>query len=209
MTPSAPDQLPNIFQANLMRLYDRAIKPTMLSLTVHERLESGEASSLDEFLDRAAAQVDNYTANEAAKAYTLIITALFERQLRIWASHIFPPDRTPKVQFQEFKFLATDCACVAGFDIDQLNMAHDLEEAFLVSNVVRHGDGSSSARLQNFAPALWVNNPLEYVDLLSVPSPSSETLRIGVADLQRYLRAGLRYWGHASTTPHAVTDPAI
>lgn len=39
---------------------------------------------MDEFLDRAAAQVDNYTANEAAKAFTLTMAGLFERQLRIW-----------------------------------------------------------------------------------------------------------------------------
>lgn len=64
------DQLPRIFQANLARLFDRVILPGMDVLTVHDHLEQGEATSLDQFLDRAAAQVDNYTANEAAKAFT-------------------------------------------------------------------------------------------------------------------------------------------
>ena len=39
---------------------------------------------MDEFLDRAKAQVDNYTANAAAKAFTLTLAGLFERQLQIW-----------------------------------------------------------------------------------------------------------------------------
>lgn len=65
------DQLPRIFQATLARLFARVIQPAMQALVVHSSLECGEAATMDEFLDRAAAQVDNYTANEAAKAFTL------------------------------------------------------------------------------------------------------------------------------------------
>jgi hypothetical protein len=79
------DQLPRIFQANLARLFERVIRPAMAALPVHMSLECGEAATMEQFLDRAAAQVDNYTANEAAKAFTLTLAAIFERQLSIWA----------------------------------------------------------------------------------------------------------------------------
>lgn len=80
---AAPDNLPRIFQANIDRLFQRVIYPGLQTLSIHAELRFGEASSMDEFLDRAKAQVDNYTANEGAKAYALVLAALFERQLRI------------------------------------------------------------------------------------------------------------------------------
>jgi len=82
MTPQ--DNLPRIFQANIDRLFQLVIRPGLEALPVHPELHFGETTSLDEFLDRSAAQVDNYTANEAAKAYALILAGLFERQVRIW-----------------------------------------------------------------------------------------------------------------------------
>ena len=85
---SRKDQLPRIFQANLGRLADRVILPGLQALTVHPSLETGSAPTLDAFLNRAAAQVDNYTANEAAKAYALIMAGLFERQLSLWTNAI-------------------------------------------------------------------------------------------------------------------------
>lgn len=79
------DQLPGVFQANLARLYERVILPVMDSMPYHGDLETGEVTNLDQFLDRAKAQVDNYTGNEAAKAFVLTLAGLFERQLSIWA----------------------------------------------------------------------------------------------------------------------------
>ncbi|HEX7945628.1 MAG TPA: hypothetical protein VF495_13235, partial [Phenylobacterium sp.] len=77
-----PDQLPGIFQANIDRLFQRLIRPGLAALPIHAELQSGVTDSMAVFLDRAAAQVDNYTANEAAKAFTLTLAGLFERQLR-------------------------------------------------------------------------------------------------------------------------------
>lgn len=201
------DQLPNIFQANLLRFYERVIKATLAGLTVHAKVEAGETTSLDTFLDRAAAQVDNYTANEAAKAFTLVVSGLFERQLRIWAARIFPAE-AEKVQFESFKVLATRCAQHAGFDIQDLQMASDLEEAFQVANVVRHGDGKALKYLQSSYPALF-DPSSDYLDLLTKPSPASEQMRIKPSDVRRYVLAGLRYWGHANSVPFAQLDPAI
>ncbi|MET4177776.1 hypothetical protein ABIB99_008906 [Bradyrhizobium sp. LA6.1] len=111
------DQLPRIFQANLARLFERVIQPAMEALPVHASLECGEAATMEQFLDRAAAQVDNYTANEAAKAFTLTIAAIFERQLSIWVRtvHIDNAIGIPKSRgFQDFLAL---CAERAGIDI--------------------------------------------------------------------------------------------
>jgi hypothetical protein len=79
-----PDNLPRIFQANVDRLFQRVILPALKALPMHTELHGGRVRSMDEFLARAEAQTDNYTANEAAKAFTLVLAVLFERQLAIW-----------------------------------------------------------------------------------------------------------------------------
>jgi hypothetical protein len=70
------NQLPRVFQANLDRLFQRVMMPAMEALTVHPELDQGEANSIDQFLDRAFAQVDNYTANDAAKSFVLSCSGL-------------------------------------------------------------------------------------------------------------------------------------
>lgn len=80
------DQLPRLFQANTDRLFQRVIHPGLVALPIHAVLMFGEATAVDAFLTRAVAQVDNYTAKEAAKAFTLTLAGLFERQLRLWAA---------------------------------------------------------------------------------------------------------------------------
>ena len=78
------DNLPRIFQANVDRLFQGVILPGLNALPIHAELRFGEAPSMEEFLERAKAQTDNYTACEGAKAYALTLAGLFERQLRIW-----------------------------------------------------------------------------------------------------------------------------
>ena len=70
---NAKDQLPRVFQANADRFFQRVILATLDQLPMHRTLVVGEASTMDEFLDRCTAQVDNYTANEAAKAFALTL----------------------------------------------------------------------------------------------------------------------------------------
>src|SRR3546814_15341997 len=85
MTMADRDMLPRTFQANVDRFYQRVILKTLGDLPTHETLVVGEASDMDEFLDRCAAQIDNYTVNEPAKAFVLTLDGLFERQLARWA----------------------------------------------------------------------------------------------------------------------------
>lgn len=201
------DQLPRIFQANLARLFERVIQPAMEALPVHSSLESGEAATMDQFLDRAAAQVDNYTANEAAKAFTLTLAATFERQLSIWARAFHRGDATDMPKARGFQDYMTLCAELAGIDVGQGALGADLTEMFMVANVVRHGEGSSCEKLKTTAPALWDDAANDYHDLLAGPPIASEHLRIRAGDLVRYIRATTRFWGLADPLPMAVIDP--
>lgn len=201
------DQLPRIFQANLARLFERVVQPAMEALPVHSSLESGEAATMDQFLVRAAAQVDNYTANEAAKAFTLILAATFERQLSIWARAVHRDDATDMPKARGFRELLAICAERAGIDVGHGGLGADLTEMFVVANVVRHGEGSSCEELKTIAPGLWDDAPNDYHDLLAGPLIASEHLRIRTGDLIRYIRATTRFWGLADPLPMAVIDP--
>ncbi|WP_050577649.1 hypothetical protein [Sinorhizobium arboris] len=112
---TTPDYLPRIFQANIDRLFQRVILPGLHALPVPTELCAEEASSMNDLLMKAEAQVDNYTASEGAKAYTLVLAGLFERQLRIWARSSSAPLRE-KASKEKFRSLVTDCA--RGFDVD-------------------------------------------------------------------------------------------
>lgn len=202
------DNLPRIFQANTDRLFQRVIDPALAALPIHPVLTFGVAATTDEFLDRAAAQVDNYTANEAAKAFTLTLAGLFERQLRIWgrglgvAMAMHKPGREP---FREYLRL---CATAGDIDLDDGPVGYDLVEMFLVANVYRHGDGTSSDDLRAHAPARWAYDPGRYIDLLPPNSEQSEQLLLEPAEVVRYAAASAGFWGRADKLPMAVKDPS-
>lgn len=204
---SNTDQLPRVFQANLARLFDRIILPGLDALAVHPRLERGEAATLDAFLDRAAAQVDNYTANEAAKAYVLTLAAMFERQLSVWARSRQTEGRGHFSRIRGFEALLTACADQAGIDLQRDRLGSDLSQMFLVANVVRHGDGRSCEALRAAAPELWETDAPDYLDLLPGEAVVSEHLRMRRRDLIRYIRAATCFWGLADRLPMAVADP--
>ena len=202
------EQLPRIFQANIARLYQRVIQPCLEQLPVHDRLTTGEAPTLDAFLDRAAAQVDNYTANEANKVFALMLTAVFERQLRTWAPHILETGQQKDIVRMTIEPLFAAVTEARAIDLVQRGLGQTLAEAFLIANVVRHGDGRSSVALRAQAAHLW-DQQGDYIDLAPGPSPDSEMLRVRAADLLRYVRAMVRYWGLADRQPFAVTDGPV
>ncbi len=204
---SNAEQLPRIFQANLARLFDRVILPGLEALTIHPQLERGEAATLCAFLDRAAAQVDNYTANEAAKAYVLTLAAVFERQMSVWARACHNEGRSDFSRTRGFEALLAGCADQAGIDLERDRLGSDLGQMFLVANVVRHGDGRSCEKLRAAAPKLWEAGPPDVLDLLPGEAVVSELLRMRKRDLVRYIRATTCFWGLADPMPMAVTDP--
>jgi hypothetical protein len=202
-------QLPRIFQANIHRLYERVIAASIEALPLHPEIVTGEAPSMDAFLDRAKAQVDNYTANEANKVYTLVLIGLFERQLRVWASHILDVAQRPDAKETPFLRLLDATASVIRLDVTREDLRITLEEAFEVGNVVRHGEGRALSKLGNLAPHLIDRSKRDYVDLLAVQSPDSEWLRIRASDVERYADALIRFWGSADRLPGAVYRIAL
>jgi hypothetical protein len=202
---SEAEQLPRVFQANLARLYERVILPGLEALPLHPHLEHGVAATLKEFLDNAAAQVDNYTANEAAKAYTLTLAAIFERQLSVWARALQAAGRGNYSKLRGFDAFLAACAQEAEINLSIDSLGDDLGQMFIVANVVRHGDGQSCNKLRSSAPELW-DTQHDYYDLLPGDRVESEQLRIRRADLVRYVRATTRFWGLADPLPMAVTD---
>jgi hypothetical protein len=91
-------------------------------------------------------------------------------------------------------------------DLNAQAMGASLMEAFLVGNVVRHGDGSSSAALRAKAPKMWDQSKGDYFDILTGPSPGSEWLRVRSTDLTRYVVAIIRFWGLADRQDGAITE---
>lgn len=203
----ARDQLPRIFQANLARFYERVVKPGLDALPIHSGLPIGAPANLADALDLASARVDNYTANEAAKAFALTLAAVFERQLSIWARAIEAEDSAARPASTKFHGFLEFCAEYAAVNLEEYGLADDLSQMFLVANVVRHGEGGSCDKLRNVAPALWDDGLSDYTDLLAGPTNISERLRVRADDLRRYIRATVRFWGLADPLPMAVADP--
>jgi hypothetical protein len=202
----APSYLPRNFQANIDRLFDRVVRPVLLVLPIHAELQSGVTNDMDVFLDRCAAQVDNHTANEAAKAFSLMLAGLFERQLRMWGRELGVIGRNPGRE--PFRDYLRDCAKIGDVDLEAETLGANLVEMFLVANVYRHGEGTSVQDLIKLAPARWVYDPKRYVDILPPNGEQSEHLLIQPQDVVRYAGACARFWGHADKIPGAIPTPS-
>ncbi|MFG1433325.1 hypothetical protein V5F44_20645 [Xanthobacter sp. V2C-8] len=194
------EQFPRIFQANIDRFYQRVIVTVLSQLSTHADLAVGEAVDMDEFLDRCAAMVDNYTANEAAKAFALTLDGMFERQISRMA-------QMKGLDAGSWDKSLKSCTDAAGIDLVAIAVKDDLSELHLVANVVRHGEGRSCVDLKAAAPQLWHSPAPDYYDLAPGPTPASEELRVRPDDLRRYARAIQRFWGHLDRLPGAVLDP--
>jgi hypothetical protein len=195
-------------QANLARFYLRVITPVVQAAPVHGEITTGTAPDMETFLDRAKAQVDNYTANEANKVYALVLIALFERYLRLWAAQELSGTGI-KVEREDIAKLLTAVADKFGIDLGGQDMGKTLLEAHLIGNVVRHGEGGSMNRIRETAPHLIDRSKRQYVDLIAQNTPDSEWLRIWPSDLDRYFGAMIRFWGLVDRQPNAVTSMLV
>lgn len=201
------DRLPRIFQANLARFYDRVIGAALEALHTHYIDALPSDATLDAGLTRAAALVDNYSANEAAKAFALALAAAFERQLARWLPVCRAARGAPLARVPHLRELITLAAGEKSLDLDAVGLRASLAELALVANVVRHGDGGSCDALRASAPHLWGDPENEHRHLLTgVPLPS-EGLRLGEADLRRYIGAVTHFWGCLDPLPMAIVEP--
>lgn len=199
--------LPRVFQANIDRFYQTVILPGLDALPIHGTLSLGETHSRDAFLDLAAAQVQNHTAIEAAKAYALVVAGLFERQLRIWGRSLaitLPGSKPGREPYRDYLRLVARSVHI---DLDAKDLGRTLDELFLVANAYRHGDGASVTELREHAPQRWTYDPSRYVDLLPIDTEASEQLLLEPHDLTRFSAACVRFWGLADPLEFAVHDP--
>ncbi len=189
------------------RLFRRVVLVGLENLRIHARLGSGAVDTMEEFLDTAAAQVDNYTANEGAKAYALVLAGLFERQLRIWgrATNVVMPGAKPGRE--PFRDYLVACADAGDVDLAGGGLGLNLTELFLVANVFRHGDGPSITELREHSPDLWDYERTRYLDLLPPNQEESEQLLLQAVDVVRYAGACGRFWGRADKLPMAALEP--
>jgi hypothetical protein len=202
-----PSYLPRTFQANTDRLFDRVIRPVLSSLPIHAELQSGVTGDLNVFLDRCAAQVDNYTANEAAKAFSLTLAGLFERQLRIWGREMGVTIEGQKPGRELFRDYLPACAAAGRVDLEAGGLGMNIVEMFLVANVYRHGDGTSVRDLIAVAPARCNYDSSRYVDILPPNAEWSEQMLVEPTDVVRYAGACARFWGRADRLDFAMKEP--
>ena len=199
------DNWPRTIQANIYRFYERIILPATQNAPIHDEIVTGVAPDLDAFLDRAKAHVDNYTANEANKVYALVLIALFERYLRLWAKALVT-DPAIDTQRGDLMMLVDTMSAKSNIDLATQDLRGTLQEALLIGNAVRHGEGVSMDKIRRLAPHLIDRSKRQYVDLIDQLTPDSEWLRIGPDDIERYVRAMIRFWGLADKQPMAVTS---
>lgn len=103
-----PGQMPRVCQVNLYRFYVRVMRPTLVQCTPSV-LKCGAFDDLDRFLSAASAQVENHTADGAAKAFTLITSGLFDLQLRIRGLAMFRENRQLDGRTKVSDHLLVDC----------------------------------------------------------------------------------------------------
>ncbi len=201
MLPS--EYLPRVFQTNVDRLLQQVMRPVIELLPAPVELHMGEATSMDEFLDRAKAQTDNYTLNETTKAFALILAGLFERQLRIWA-RTWSIERSPKdLERLAFNLLLAECGEHGSIDLNG-RLGQLLNEMFLVANAFRHGDGTAVRKLRVDAPHLWIYDRARYVDILPPNTEESEQLLLTPEALLTYAHACILFWGEADKLPGGI-----
>ncbi|CDZ54406.1 Hypothetical protein NGAL_HAMBI2427_56260 [Neorhizobium galegae bv. orientalis] len=138
--------------------------------------------------------------------HVLVLSAMFERQLRQWALYLFQQPRKPDVGRQSLADLLDDSVGEAGLDGSSDGVRETLVVAHEIGHVVRHGDGSASKPRMKSAPLFWSHDSRHYVDISPGPSPESALLVIPVGYIENYTRAGPRFWGRADRLEGAIED---
>ncbi|MEH3116792.1 MAG: hypothetical protein PGN25_04095 [Methylorubrum populi] len=197
--------LPRVFQANLDRLYTRVVRSALDLLPTHADALIAGPGPADELLARLAMQVDNHTAQEACRAFALVLAATFERQLRLWSRMVLPELGAARVARCKVAGLLDRIMAVRGLELAP-DVRPAIEEMLLLANVVRHGDGPSCDALRKVAPDLWGPGVGTFDQAMPASPLHSDGLGIGPADLHRYASALFQFWGAADAMPLATVD---
>ena len=200
------DLLPRAFQADCDRFYTRVIRSTLDGLPLHSDVRGGEFTSQDEFLDNCEKHTSNLIAYEARRSFALTLSALFERQLRVWARVHFPEDEKAGVGSMEFEKLLTKTADRHAIDLAAASAGDAIRELYLLANAVRHGDGRSCNVLWERTRRFWRHMSDAAAEDCKQRSILSEFVQITDEDFVRYIRAVTRFWGLADREFGAIVD---
>jgi hypothetical protein len=195
------DFLPRSFQADCYRFYTRVIRNTLGELPVHSDVQYGVFTSQTEFLENCEKATSNLVAYEARRSFALTLSALFERQLRMWARVHFPTDQTDDLKKMPFSQVLETVVELQDLGEATSSLHATIYELHLLANAVRHGDGPSAEKLWALSPRFW-----RQVTVQPAPSERSELIQITDDDFVGYIRTIVRFWGLADREPFAVVD---
>ncbi|WP_341987676.1 hypothetical protein [Azorhizobium sp. AG788] len=194
------DRLALIAQADLDRLVRRVIAPALRELAPSDHARPTGELDEEAFFALAEAETHNALCQEARRAFALTIGAAFERHLRLWLAHT-ALDRRAEVESARFDQILILVREIKHVDVDALPIVNDLRELWELVSALRHGDGHAANRLLLRAPNLWEHEtPEQRVDL-SKNARLVSALQVHTADLDRYIRAIMIFWGEVGATP--------
>jgi hypothetical protein len=187
-------------QADLDRFFDRIIKPTLIEFQSGTDIAGGEAPDMDTFLDNCRQVTHNALCYEIRRNFALIIGATFERHLRLWLAH-GAPSRQAAIERMRWPELVETIDELRGLKLRDMNFGEDIDELWLVTNAVRHGEGQSATNLADARPGLWNHLPADRAMLV-------RDMRVRDADLYRYVLAAFKFWhkARASSVPGIPYD---
>jgi hypothetical protein len=200
------DLLPRAFQSDCDRFYRRVVRATLDELPLHTAVRGGEFTSLDEFLDNCEKQTSNLLAYEARRSFALTLSALFERQLRLWARVHFSEEDRRGLPALKFGPLLTKTIELHGLDLETAFVASSIRELHLLANAVRHGEGWAVDALRKLTHHFWSHLTDAEAEACNERGALSEFIQITDSDFVRYIRALTRFWGLADHEPNAVID---
>jgi hypothetical protein len=174
-----------VAQGDIERFYRRVIEPALAEFVVGEDVAGLETDDMDEFLEACRRNTNNTLAYEMRRTFALILSALFERQLRFWLLCKRPADHAEIESFGSL-FRLIDYAKREYQWIGAKPFIADILILGSVANAVRHGNGHSATALSKRQPKFWNQSP--------PPSDLVSSMRIGDADLKRFAYALMAFW---------------
>ena len=184
-------------QADIHRFYGKVIHPALVEFTPGPDVTGGVTSDLDTFLDRAQAHTHNALCWEMRRTFGLTIGAMFERQLRFWIVN-GAPERRNEIEMSRLPNLKLLIEKIRGITLEDAGVAEDIDELWMVTNAVRHGEGPSLRDLANAVPRLWTHLPTSVLE--GGHTRLISDMRLKDTDLQRYTLAVMKFWWAAGAS---------
>lgn len=182
-------------QADIHRFYVKVVRPVLMEFAPANDVIGLETTDLEVFLEGARQNTYNALCHEMRRTFALVVGAIFERQLRLWLSGKMSI-ATKEIAKEKWSALVERTKTVLGKSM--IPEIVDLETLWSVANAVRHGNGRATTKLLRDVPQFW--DQTRRVSKLGWRSDLVGNMRIGDADLEKYVIAALRFWHRAGAS---------